>query len=37
MNLKDELDSLIDALRSAGIDYAVCGGMAMAIHGHPRF
>jgi hypothetical protein len=31
-----ELDVVIDALRADGVEYAVCGGLAMAIHGHPR-
>jgi hypothetical protein len=36
MNLTDELKGLIAALQSAGVEFAVCGGMAMALHGHPR-
>lgn len=31
-----ELIALITALRAANIPFAVCGGLAMAIHGHPR-
>ena len=34
--LYDELRNLIDALEHAKIDYALCGGIAMAIHGRPR-
>jgi|SRR6266404_8886819 len=35
-NLIDEFVSFTNALHQAGIDYAVCGGWAMAIHGLPR-
>jgi hypothetical protein len=31
-----ELIALISALRNANLPFAVCGGLAMAIHGHPR-
>jgi hypothetical protein len=34
--LLDEFKSITRALNDAGIDYAVCGGWAMAIHGLPR-
>jgi len=34
--LYDELRSLIDALDREKIDYALCGGIAMAVHGRPR-
>src|SRR5687768_1695282 len=34
--LLDEFKSITVALNQAGIDYAVCGGWAMAIHGLPR-
>ena len=34
--LLEEFKSITDALNDAGIDYAVCGGWAMAIHGFPR-
>ena len=37
MNLYDELRELVAALGQAGIDYAICGGVALAFHGHPRF
>ena len=37
MNLYDELYSLTGEMEAASIDYAVCGGLALAIHGHPRF
>ena len=31
-----ELIALVAALRNANLPFAVCGGLAMAIHGHPR-
>lgn len=31
-----ELEGLIDAFEAAGIGYAVCGGLALAVHGYPR-
>ena len=34
--LLDEFRAITHALNEAGIEYAVCGGWAMAIHGHPR-
>jgi len=34
--LLDEFRSITEALNDAGIEYAVCGGWAMAIHGLPR-
>ena len=37
MELYDELMSLVEALDVAGVEYALCGGVALAIHGHPRF
>jgi hypothetical protein len=36
LDLYDEFSTLINALEGAGVDYAVCGGLAMAIHGFPR-
>ncbi len=36
MRLIDELESLVHAFDVAGIDYALCGGLAMAVHGHAR-
>src|SRR5687768_13271478 len=36
LNLITELEALIDALDADGIPYAVCGGLALGIHGHPR-
>ena len=37
VNLYDELVAIVRALERARINYAVCGGMAMAVHGLPRF
>jgi hypothetical protein len=36
MNLVDELHSVASALTSHGIAYAICGGVAVTIHGAPR-
>ncbi len=36
MDLFQELKSLTAALAAGGIDYALCGGVALAIHGVPR-
>ena len=36
MDIYHEFLAVVDALNSAMIEYAVCGGMALAIHGHPR-
>jgi hypothetical protein len=35
--LLGELLSIARALNAAGLDYALCGGFALAVHGHPRF
>ncbi|MBN1866568.1 nucleotidyltransferase family protein [Candidatus Sumerlaeota bacterium] len=35
-DLKEELTALARAFESEGIEYAVCGGIAVAIHGYPR-
>jgi hypothetical protein len=35
-DLYDEFKSIISALSERGIDYAVCGGLAMAVHGLAR-
>jgi len=32
-DLYDELGSVIDSLEKRGLPYAVCGGLAMAVHG----
>jgi Aminoglycoside-2''-adenylyltransferase len=36
MNFYDEFKALIDLLNREGVDYAVCGGVAVAFHGYPR-
>ncbi len=36
MNLKDELLNLVRILNEAKLEYAVCGGLAMTIHGFVR-
>lgn len=36
IDLAEEFEAVITALADHGIDYAVCGGLAMAIHGLPR-
>lgn len=36
LNLVDELHAVTRALRGAGIAYAVCGGIAVTIHGATR-
>ena len=35
-DLYEEFNSIVSALEEHGIDYAVCGGLAMAVHGLPR-
>jgi putative nucleotidyltransferase-like protein len=35
-DLYEEFKSIISALEQEGIEYAVCGGLAMAVHGLPR-
>lgn len=37
MNLIDELFGLITEFEANDLQYAVCGGLALAAHGHPRF
>ena len=37
MNIQDECLQVLRALHSAGVDYALCGGLAVAVHGCPRF
>ncbi len=36
MDLYDEFATLLGAFEAKRVDYAVCGGLAMAIHGFPR-
>lgn len=35
-DLYEEFKSIVSALEDRAIDYAVCGGLAMAVHGLPR-
>ena len=35
-DLYDELTAIVDTLESRGIEYALCGGLAMAVHGFMR-
>ncbi len=35
-DLDEELTRLRDRLEDARIEYALCGGLAMGVHGHPR-
>lgn len=37
MNLELELREIVRLFNEAKIEYALCGGMAVAIHGYPRF
>lgn len=37
LDLKQELEALVDALAAARVGFAVCGGIAVTIHGAPRF
>ncbi|MSP60519.1 MAG: hypothetical protein EXR72_09300 [Myxococcales bacterium] len=36
LNLYDELDALVGALDRAKVPFALCGAIALAMHGHPR-
>ena len=36
MSLYAEFQKIIDALNGAGVEYALCGGMAMAVYNLPR-
>lgn len=36
MDLHEELADLLDLLSRERIDYALCGGLALAVHGFPR-
>lgn len=37
MNLESELREIVRLFNRERIDYALCGGMAVAVHGYPRF
>jgi Uncharacterised nucleotidyltransferase len=36
LDLVEEFRSILSALQTAEIEFAVCGGLAVAIHAHPR-
>lgn len=36
LNLYDELRALVDAFEGAAVDYALCGALALAVHGVAR-
>ena len=36
MDLKQELLGVVAALHRDDVPYALCGGMAVVLHGHPR-
>jgi hypothetical protein len=36
LDLVLELKTVLGTLDRAGVPYALCGGLAMAVHGHPR-
>lgn len=36
LDLYEELRTLVSRLSESQIDYALCGGLAMAVHGQPR-
>jgi hypothetical protein len=36
LSLVDEFRALVEALAAGRVDFAVCGGLAVAIHAHPR-
>jgi hypothetical protein len=36
LDLEQELGAIVDALTAEKIEYALCGGLAMAVHGAPR-
>jgi len=37
MDLFEELEELIDVLVANDVEYALCGGLALAVHGYSRF
>lgn len=36
LSLFDELTAIVAALDASGVEYALCGGLAMAVHAFPR-
>jgi hypothetical protein len=37
MDLFQELLAVVSTLQAAGVEFALCGGLALAVHGLPRF
>lgn len=37
LDIISELEKVLAAFEADGIEYALCGGLALAVHGHPRF
>ncbi|MEX1026779.1 MAG: hypothetical protein WD049_02050 [Candidatus Paceibacterota bacterium] len=37
MNIKDEMFCVVKTLEQAGIEYALCGGMAVIVHSWQMF
>ena len=37
MDLYEELIAILDLLAKHDVDHALCGGLAVALHGYPRF
>jgi hypothetical protein len=37
LTLESELRELVQRFNEAKVEYALCGGMAVALHGYPRF
>ncbi len=36
LDLIAELEAVVDAFDQAGLEYALCGGLALGLHGYPR-
>lgn len=36
LDLIAELEALLEGFERGGVQYALCGGLAVAVHGHPR-
>ena len=36
MSLVEELEAIATECQMAGVEYAICGGLALSIHGNPR-
>jgi hypothetical protein len=36
LDLIAELEAVVDAFDTGGIEYALCGGLALGVHGYPR-